>query len=68
VKNVQHKKAEIGFWLLPMLWGKGIMRESIPLVVGYGFEYLDLHRIEGFVETENLNSKKTLQEAHFMHE
>ena len=64
----QHKKAEIGFWLLPAFWGKGIMAEAIPLICSYGFECLGLHRIEGIVETENSNSKKVLSKLEFQHE
>jgi ribosomal-protein-alanine N-acetyltransferase len=64
----EHKKAKIGFWLLPEYWGIGIMTEAIPLVCNHGFQQLDMHRIEAFVETENMNSKKTLQKTGFMHE
>jgi [ribosomal protein S5]-alanine N-acetyltransferase len=64
----QHKKAEIGFWLLPPFWGKGIMTEAIPLICNYGFDHLKLHRIEGIVETENINSKKILTKLEFQHE
>jgi len=28
----EHKKAEIGFWLLPEFWGKGFMMEALPLI------------------------------------
>ncbi|MBD3224191.1 MAG: GNAT family N-acetyltransferase [Caldithrix sp.] len=63
-----HKKAEIGFWLLKDFWGRGIMREALPLICQYGFRTLGLHRIEAFVETGNLNSKKTLQTIGFDHE
>jgi [ribosomal protein S5]-alanine N-acetyltransferase len=64
----EHKKAEIGFWLLTDFWGQGIMTEAIPLICKYGFEKLALHRIEGFVEPENLNSKKALDKLGFKHE
>jgi ribosomal-protein-alanine N-acetyltransferase len=35
--NKEHKKAEIGFWLLPDFWGQGIMKEAMPLICDYGF-------------------------------
>ena len=54
----QHKKAEIGFWLLTEHWGKGIMKEALPLIWNYGFDTLELHRIEGIVESENVINKK----------
>ena len=61
----EHRKAEIGFWLLPEYWGKSIMAEAVPLICNYGFDELGLHRIEAFVETENKNSKKALAKFGF---
>lgn len=61
----ENKKAEIGFWLLPENWGNGLMVESIPLILDHAFNTLKLHRIEGFVETENLNCKKALAKLQF---
>jgi ribosomal-protein-alanine N-acetyltransferase len=66
--NKVHKKAEIGFWLLPEFWGKGIMTEALPLIYNYGFNNLGLHRIEGIVETENSNCKKAMAKLDFVHE
>ncbi len=63
-----HKKAEIGFWLLTDFWGKGIMTEAMPLICDYGFEQLGLHRIEGFVETDNINCKNAMAKLKFQHE
>lgn len=61
----ENKKAEIGFWLLPEYWGKGLMTETMPLIVNYAFKKLGLHRIEGFVETENKNCKSALKKLGF---
>lgn len=66
--STEHKKAEIGLWLLPDFWGQGIMREAMPLICKYGFEQLGLNRIEGFVDTRNLNCKKAMAKLHFQHE
>jgi len=63
-----HKKAEIGFWLLPDFWGKGFMKEGMNLILKYSFEELGLHRIEGFVESENKNCKRGLAKLNFIHE
>jgi len=60
-----NKKAEIGFWLLPESWGKGFMTETMPLIFNYAFNDMGLHRIEGFVETENYNCKKALAKLDF---
>jgi len=64
----KHKKAEIGFWLLPEFWGMGIMKESMPMICNYGFKIFGLHRIEGLVETENANCKRAMAQLDFRHE
>lgn len=60
-----HKKAEIGYWLLPEYWGQKIMKNAIQLVCSYAFDALKLHRIEALVESENNNSKKLLEKINF---
>lgn len=62
----EHHKAEIGLWLLPKYWGKGIMKEAMPLICNYGFEELNLHRIEGFVDSQNLNCKNAMSKLDFV--
>lgn len=64
----EHKKAEIGFWLLKEFWGQGVMTEVMPVICNYGFDNLGLHRIEGLVETDNLNCKNAMKKLDFKHE
>lgn len=64
-RNKEHRKAEIGFWLLPEYWGKGFMSEAMPLICNYGFEKMNLHRIEGYVEASNNNCKKAMDKLQF---
>ncbi|MFB3387553.1 GNAT family N-acetyltransferase [Flavobacterium sp. LAR06] len=63
--NKEHKKSEIGFWLLSEFWGQGFMQEAFPLICDYGFNKLDLNRIEGFVDSGNINCKKALEKMNF---
>lgn len=63
--STEHKKAEVGFWLLPPFWGKGYMSETMPLILEYAFNKRGLRRIEGFVETKNTNCKKALAKLDF---
>ena len=63
-----HKKAEIGFWLLKEYWGKGIMGEIMPIICKYGFEEMGLHRIEGLVESDNMNCKNAMKKLDFTYE
>lgn len=64
----EHKKAELGFWLLPQYWGRGYVQEAMETVLQHAFQKLQLHRIEAFVETENMSSQKALQKQHFKQE
>ena len=59
------QKAEIGFWLLPEHWGKGIVKEVANPICNYAFKKLGLRKIEAMVETENENSRKVLQKLDF---
>lgn len=63
-----HRKAEIGFWLLPVYWGTGIMKEVMPIICRYGFDQLDLHRIEGYVDSRNVNCQRALAKLEFNYE
>lgn len=66
--DTQQGKAEIGLWLLPQFWGRGIMAEALPIIADYGLTELGLHRIEGFVDSNNENCKKAMAKVDFQHE
>jgi ribosomal-protein-alanine N-acetyltransferase len=66
--NKEHRKAEIGFWLMPSSQGKGYMKEVVPHVVKYGFDNMNLHRIEAVVESENTSSSGLLKKLEFAYE
>lgn len=64
----ENQKAEIGFWLLPAYWGNGYMKEAMDAIVDHCFNNLNIHRIEGFVESNNANCKRGLAKLGFQHE
>lgn len=64
----QHRRAELGFWLLPAHWRTGVMSEVLPVALDHGFSEMNLHRVEAFVETENAASRGVLQRLGFTHE
>ena len=64
----QHKKAEIGYWLLPNFWKQGIIAEVLPVLIQYLFDIKQLHRIEALVESGNISSDKVLLQAGFIYE
>lgn len=63
-----HFKAEIGFEVAPDFWRKGIMIEVLQPIIRYGFELMDLNRIEALFDPDNIASKKTLEKAGFVYE
>ncbi|MCC6383801.1 MAG: GNAT family N-acetyltransferase [Bacteroidia bacterium] len=60
-----HRKGELGYWLLPGYWHKGYISEAVKLIIDFSFNSLNLHRIEATVETENIASIKTLLKLGF---
>jgi [ribosomal protein S5]-alanine N-acetyltransferase len=63
-----HRKAEIGFWLLPAYWHKGFALEALQAVIYYWKTEKNLHRLEGFVEEGNAASSSLLKRAGFEYE
>ena len=61
----EHKKAELGYWLLPRYWGQGIAVEVIGEVIRYWQQKKVLHRLEAFVETQNKGSVRVMEKAGF---
>lgn len=64
----QHKKTEIGYWLLPGYWKQGVVSEVLPVVIDHLFSKEGIHRIEALVEDGNDSSCKVLLKAGFIYE
>ncbi|MGE8497781.1 MAG: GNAT family N-acetyltransferase [Pseudomonas sp.] len=64
----EHRRAELGYWLMPEHWGGGVMRESLAAAITHGFEVMGLHRIEAVVDTDNGASSGLLRRLGFVHE
>jgi ribosomal-protein-alanine N-acetyltransferase len=58
-------KAEIGYELLPVNHGKGIMQEVIPEVIRYALEEMKLHSIEAELSPRNVKSVRLLEKNGF---
>ncbi len=52
---------EIGYWLAPDYWGKGLATEAAQAVLEYGFDQLGLERIVAVAHPENQASIRVLQ-------
>ncbi len=44
------------------------MKEAMPLICDHGFNVLGLHRIEGLVESDNINCKRAMAKLDFQYE
>jgi ribosomal-protein-alanine N-acetyltransferase len=60
--------SEIGYELNRNEWGKGLMSEAIGLVKDFGFNNLDLVRIQARTKPENIGSWKVLEKSGFQRE
>jgi len=42
----EHRRAELGYWIALDCWNRGYATEASRRLIDFGFEFLDLHRIE----------------------
>lgn len=63
-----HKRAEIGYSLLPARQGQGLATEALRTVLGHAFGPLGLERIEADVDPRNEPSWRLLEKLGFRRE
>ncbi len=63
-----NKKASIGYWLDKDHQGKGIITESVKAIIRYGFDELNLNRIEIECASTNLKSRAVAERLGFVFE
>ena len=63
-----HKRAEIGYSLLPARQGQGLATEALRAVLGHAFGPLGLERIEADVDPRNEPSWRLLEKLGFRRE
>ena len=63
-----NQRAEVGFALGSSYWGKGLMREALPILVDHAFGALALHRLEADVDPRNASSLRLLRLLGFQEE
>jgi len=66
--NAQCRRAEIGYCLASAVWGQGYMHEALTSLIQYGFEQLDLNRIEADIDPRNEASARSLERLGFRRE
>lgn len=48
-----HRRGELAYWVARAEWGKGIATEAARAALAYGFDVLDLHRVDAQHYVEN---------------
>lgn len=66
--NKQHLSAEIGYVLCKDYWNRGLMTEAVKRVIKFGFEDMNLNRIEAMHDIENIASGKVMQNVGMKYE
>ena len=62
------RQAEVGYELDRGYWGRGLMREALASMLGFGFSSLAFNRIEALVAPENTASRRLLAAQGFHEE
>jgi [ribosomal protein S5]-alanine N-acetyltransferase len=60
--------AEVGYDLEPARWGQGLIPEALAPMIRFGFEKMNLHRLEGQVHPDNQGSIRVLEKLGFQKE
>ncbi len=66
--KLEHRRAELGYWLLPEHQQQGYTVEAAQEVLSYCFKSMELNRVEADTETENLKSSRVLEKLGFQKE
>ncbi|HET7113901.1 MAG TPA: GNAT family protein [Pyrinomonadaceae bacterium] len=66
--DVDHRSAEIGYWLGQEFWGRGIATEALIAVTDYAFANHDLCRLYAHVFAWNPASARVLEKAGYQFE
>lgn len=66
--NHSEERGEIGFVLNKKYWGQGFILEATRKLVEFGFNILQLNRIQATCKAENKRCQRVLQKLHMHHE
>ena len=60
-------RAELGYWIAPELWGKGLMTEAAHHVLLFAFDAIGLHKITVGCLEKNIASRRVIEKVGFRH-
>jgi ribosomal-protein-alanine N-acetyltransferase len=61
--SVDNSKAEIGYVISNRYWNEGYMTEALHRILGFGFDIMQLERIEARCFIENVASERVMQKC-----
>jgi [ribosomal protein S5]-alanine N-acetyltransferase len=61
--NLNHKKAEIGYWFGVPYWNNGYCTEATIEIIKFGFEQLGLNKLIACAVAENTGSWRVMEKA-----
>jgi ribosomal-protein-alanine N-acetyltransferase len=64
----KHFRAEIAYALSRDYWGKGIMTEAVKEAIKFGFEKMNLNRIQAMCIPENIGSYRVMEKVGMKYE
>ncbi|WP_010098751.1 GNAT family N-acetyltransferase [Ornithinibacillus scapharcae] len=64
----QHARIDIGYELAKEYWGQGIASEVLGTVLSYGFEQMNVERVQALIEPPNVASIKLVEKQGFERE
>lgn len=66
--DAQNRRCDIGYALQRDHWGHGYMDEALGALLQFGFDQLDLHRVEADIDPRNAASRRAVERQGFQAE
>jgi ribosomal-protein-alanine N-acetyltransferase len=63
--HAEHRRGELGYWLMPECWGRGIATECVGAMLEHAWGPMALHRVAAEVDVENHASRRLLDRLGF---
>lgn len=66
--SAMHNRGELAYWIGKPYWGKGYGTEAAQVLLSYGFEQLELHKIFAEAYTSNPGSWRIMEKIGLVYE
>lgn len=66
--NRQWRKCTVGYELSPHASGQGLMTEALAAVLNWGFEHMQVNRIDALIHADNVRSLRLVAKLGFVEE